>query len=311
MNILVTGGAGFIGSHLCESLLAKGHGVVALDNLLLGRNENIAHLRQIKRFTFVKQDLCNSEAVDRIFFENEFDAVFHLAANSDIAKSISDPSVDLGNTFNSTFNVLSAMHRHGVKQIVFSSTSAVYGEVAVPIDEDYGPLLPVSHYGAAKLASEAFISSFSQCYGIQAWIARFPNVVGARSTHGVIFDFIGKLRRNPAILEVLGDGTQTKPYLHVSDLVSALCFIWEAAGDRLNIFNVGVDSASTVKMIAQEVVKVFGGTAEISYGLGDRGWVGDVPFFSYDLKKIFSLGWKPSYSSDDAVRLAIREILES
>lgn len=311
MKILVTGGAGFIGSHLCDRLLGAGHSVVALDNMLLGRMDNIAHLAGNDRFIFVRQELCDIEGTAKVFAEHGFDVVFHLAANSDIAKSVADPSVDLDNTFRTTFSVLTAMRRHGVKQIVFSSTSAVYGEVAVPIREDYGPLLPASHYGAGKLASEAFISSFAQCYGIQAWIARFPNVIGARSTHGVIYDFIGKLRCTPGVLDVLGDGTQCKPYLHVSDLVSALVFIWDKAKDPINIFNVGVDSATTVKAIAEEVVAAMGGAAEIRYGQGNRGWVGDVPFFTYNLDRIFSLGWRPSCSSDEAMRLAVRELTQS
>lgn len=310
MIALVTGAAGFIGSHLCDALLARGDSVVGVDNLSLGRHENIAHLAANDKFTFVRQDILELPAMAALFKKYRFNCVFHLAANSDIAKSAIDPSIDVDNTFRTTFNVLTLMREYGVNELVFSSTSAVYGEADKPTAENYGPLTPASHYGAAKLASEGFIASFAQCYGMRAWIARFPNVIGSRATHGVIFDFINKLRHTPDVLEVLGNGEQNKPYLHVLDLVAALIFIRDRASERINIFNIGTDSTTKVKTIAEAVVKAVGGRAAIHFGTSDRGWVGDVPFFSYDLRKIFALGWRPSRSSDEAVDLAISELLQ-
>ena len=196
-------------------------------------------------------------------------------------------------------------------QIVFASTSAIYGELRGPLSEDAGPLRPVSHYGAGKLASEAFIASFVANYGMRACIVRFPNVVGSRATHGVIHDFIGKLRRCPDVLEVLGDGRQNKPYLHVSDLIAAILLIWDTAREPLNVFNVGVESRTSVQRIAEMVIAEMGLSASIRYSGGTRGWIGDVPEFYYRLDRVHALGWHARASSDEAVRLAIREILES
>lgn len=311
MRVLITGGAGFIGSHLADALIDQGHHVVAVDNLTLGRLANLAHLQGHPRFRFQRLELLDDGELRRLFTAEHFDAVFHLAANSDIARSHHDPDVDRNNTFATTYAVLRAMKEHGTRQIIFASTSAIYGELRGPLSEDSGPLQPVSHYGAGKLASEAFVSSFAANYDLRAWIVRFPNVVGGRATHGVIHDFIGKLRRNPEVLEVLGDGRQNKPYLHVRDLVVAILLIWEKSGERLNVFNVGVESRTSVQRIAEMVVEEMGLPAAIRYTGGTRGWIGDVTEFHYRTDRIHALGWRARASSDEAVRLAIREILES
>lgn len=310
MKVLVTGGAGFIGSHLCDALLARAWQVVALDNLSLGRMENIAHLSSHPDFSFIQEDLLNPEGMERVFEAHRFDMVFHLAANSDIARSHARPETDLESTFLTTFRVLEAMRCHGIKKILFASTSAVYGETLnVRLTESHGPLLPVSHYGAGKLASEAFIASFAINYGIQAWIVRFPNVVGERATHGVIFDFINKLQENPEELEVLGNGAQCKPYQYVRDLVGAMLFVQANASQPVNLFNLGVENATRVSTIAEMVIREMGLTAQIRYTGGDRGWVGDVPSFDYDLSKVNALGWRATMSSDQSVLTAVRRIL--
>jgi UDP-glucose 4-epimerase len=309
MNILVTGGAGFIGSHLCDSLLADGHTVTAVDNLILGRKENIAHLKNNKKFIFIKQDLLKLKSLESIFSKSSFDIVFHMAANSDIQKGGVNPTVDYELTFMTTFNVLQCMKKLGVKKLVFASTSAIYGETSEVLTENFGPLQPVSNYGASKLACEAFISAFSATYGIQTWITRFPNVVGERFTHGVIYDFVKKLKKNPNELEVLGNGEQFKPYMYVKDLVEGILFVWKNCTDRFNVYNLGVESRTKVKDIAAMVIEEMGLTAKIRYTGGDRGWVGDVPEFKYDLSKVAGLGWKAKRSSNDAVRLAIQRAL--
>lgn len=311
MRVLITGGAGFIGSHLADVLLEHRHHVVAVDNLTLGREANLAHLQNHPQFRFQRLELLDNAALHCLFASEPFDTVFHLAANSDIARSFRDPNVDRDNTFATTYAVLRAMKEHGTRQIVFASTSAIYGELHGALSEDSGPLRPVSHYGAGKLASEAFISSFAANYDMRAWIVRFPNVVGGRATHGAIHDFIAKLRRNPEVLEVLGDGRQNKPYLHVRDLVAAILLIWEKSGERLNVFNVGVESRTSVKRIAEMVIEEMGLPASIRYSGGARGWIGDVTEFHYRLDRVHALGWRARASSDEAVRLAIREILES
>ena len=306
-SILITGGAGFIGSHLCDALI-NDNKITVIDNLSLGRMNNIEHLLDNKSFKFIKGDLL-TDNLDSIFAEGRFDTVIHLAANSDIAVSHDNPNIDKDHTFMTTYCVLEMMKKYHTKELIFSSTSAIYGDTAEVLHEGYGPLTPVSHYGAGKLASEAFISSFVENYGIQAWIVRFPNVVGERATHGVIFDFIKKLNKNNRELEVLGDGEQYKPYLYVKDLVEAILFVWKNSSDKLNIYNLGVNSRTKVKDIAALVIEEMKLNANIKYTGGDRGWIGDVPEFNYDLTKVNNLGWKADNTSNEAVRKAIQYIL--
>jgi UDP-glucose 4-epimerase len=309
MNVLITGGAGFIGSHLCDCLLGRGDKVTVVDNLILGRIENIQHLIQRTDFKFIEDDLLNTAQLKEIFKLGKFDVVYHLAANSDIQKGGNNPEVDYNLTFNTTFNVLQCIREFGIKKLFFASTSAIYGDTSENLTENFGPLLPVSNYGAAKLASEAFISAFSASYGIQTWITRFPNVVGERFTHGVIFDFIGRLNQNPSVLTVLGNGEQYKPYMYVKDLVEGILFVCENAIERYNVYNLGSDTRTRVRDIARIVIEEMGLDSKIEYTGGDRGWVGDVPEFKYDLSKIHNLGWKARYNSDDSVRLAIQKAL--
>jgi len=309
MKILITGGAGFIGSHLCDALLQQKHDVVVVDNLILGTLENISHILDSEHFEFIEEDLLHLSKLQEIFRIHSFEMVFHLAANSDIQKGGADPEVDYQLTFLTTFNVLQCMKEFEVKKLFFASTSAIYGETTKNLVEDFGPLQPVSNYGAGKLASEAFISAFSSIYKIQTWIARFPNVVGERFTHGVIYDFIKKLQKNPEELLVLGNGEQNKPYLYVKDLVEGILFICNNAKDQLNVYNLGSETRTKVKEIAQMVIEEMGLTAKINYTGGDRGWVGDVPEFNYNLEKINRLGWNARINSNDSVRLAIQKAL--
>lgn len=309
MKILITGGAGFIGSHLCDALMERGHNLTVVDNLILGRKENISHLLGKVGFEFIEEDLLQTEAMRDIFKDRKFDMVYHLAANSDIQKGRKDPQVDYDLTFNTTYHVLRYLKEFGIRKFFFASTSAIYGETSDVLNEDYGPLRPVSNYGAGKLASEAFISAFSSTYHIQTWITRFPNVVGERFTHGVIYDFIHKLLKNPAELEVLGNGEQCKPYVYVKDLVAGILYVIDHASDEYNVYMLGSDSRTKVKDIAAMVIEEMGLNAEIKYTGGDRGWVGDVPEFRYDLSKVNTLGWKAAYTSNESVRLAIQKAL--
>jgi UDP-glucose 4-epimerase len=308
VKILVTGGAGFIGSHLCDALVARGHEVVAIDNLSLGRQSNLAHLANEARFQLVVGDILDDQCFAPLVADGGFDCVFHMAANSDIARSHATPSIDLDQTFMTTFRVLEAMRNAGINKLVFASTSAIYGEADGQVAEDRGPLAPISHYGAGKLAAEAFISSFGENYGIQSWITRFPNVVGGRATHGAVFDFVQRLVRDGSRLTVLGNGTQVKPYLYVSDLVAAMLFVFENSNERMNVYNVGVETTTTVADIARFALEEGGITAPIEYSGGDRGWIGDVPKFAYDISKVTKLGWSASMTSDEAVRAAAKAI---
>ena len=309
MNVLITGGAGFIGSHLCDKLV-EANFITVIDDLSLGKLENISHLISHVNFKFIKADINNCD-LDKIFLDGKFDIVYHLAANSDIARSFSNPQEDISKTFMTTFSLLNVMRKFEVKKIIFSSSSAIYGMTNQKLHEDYGPLFPVSHYGATKLASEAIISSFSKNYGIKFLIIRFPNVVGERATHGVIFDFINKLKNNPKRLEVLGNGKQIKPYLYVKDLVNAILYLNARLPNESAVFNIGVDSRTNVKFIAENVIKIMNLSSEIIYTGGDIGWIGDVPEFDYDLTKINEFGWTAKYSSNDAVIKAINEILKT
>lgn len=310
MKILITGGAGFIGSHLCDTLINGGNKVTVIDNLILGLKSNIEHLFSNKKFKFYNEDILNIEKVKEIFSDGDFDMIYHLAANSDIQKGGKNPDIDYKLTFKTTFIILQLMKEFNIKKLFFASTSAIYGETNDNLTENYGPLRPVSNYGAGKLASEAFISAFSSTYNIQTWITRFPNVVGERFTHGVIYDFVKKLKKDPRELEVLGNGEQCKPYLYVKDLIDGILFVINHTNDRFNVYNLGADSRTKVKEIAAMVIEEMGLDATIRYTGGDRGWVGDVPEFKYDLTKINSLGWKAKYSSNESVHLAIQKALE-
>jgi UDP-glucose 4-epimerase len=309
-NILVTGGAGFIGSHLCDALIQRGDRVWCLDNLRLGKLENINHLLQKSGFEFIMGNILDKKVTGDLFSNNNFDAVFHLAANSDIREGASNHRIDLDHTFLTTFEILEKMLEHGVKKIVFASSSAVFGEISGKLKEESGPLRPVSMYGAAKLASEAYLSVFSNNYGFNTRILRFPNVTGERSTHGVAFDFIRKLEQDPSRLPVLGDGTQSKPYIYVKDLVKAMLLVFDNSTGGFDLYHVSGEGTTTVSEIAEIVIEEMGLTGiPVEYGGSRSGWVGDVPEYSYDNSKIIALGFIPTFDSTGAVRKAVRMML--
>ena len=313
MNILVAGGAGFIGSHLCDALLSKNNTVIVADKLIMG-SKNIEHLSQNTNFKFYEMELANQDNVDKLFKDNKIDIVYHMAANSDIQKSANDTSIDFNDTLLTTRVLLESMRKNNVKNIFFASTSAVYGEMPdIVLNEETGGLKPVSYYGGAKLASEALISSYVSMCDMNAVIFRFPNVIGPRLTHGVVYDFVKKLRNNPKELEILGNGTQCKPYIYVTDLVNAIVKLTEQFEPGVEIFNISVMSEGTsVTHIAEIVVDVLGlSDVEFKYTGGDRGWKGDVPRFKYDISKVLATGWKPEYTSDEAVRKAVIEAVQA
>ena len=310
MNILVAGGAGFIGSHLCDALLSKNNTVIVADKLIMG-SKNIEHLSQNTNFKFYEMELANQDNVDKLFKDNKIDIVYHMAANSDISKSANDTSIDFNDTLLTTRVLLESMRKNNVKNIFFASTSAVYGEMPdIVLNEETGGLKPVSYYGGAKLASEALISSYVSMCDMNAVIFRFPNVIGPRLTHGVVYDFVKKLRNNPKELLILGNGTQCKPYIYVTDLVNAIVKLTEQFEPGVEIFNISVLSEGTsVTHIAEIVVDVLGlSDVEFKYTGGDRGWKGDVPRFKYDISKVLATGWKPEYTSDEAVRKAAQSL---
>lgn len=308
MKAMVIGGAGFIGSHLCDALLEEKNEVVCVDNFSLGTRENIAHLSGHERFTFYEADASNLEQLDNVFAREDIDYVFHMAANSDIQASAANPDIEYRNTYTTTYCALSCMRKYNVNRLFFASTSAVYGDKQDQIlDENTPRLEPVSYYGAAKLGSEALISAFSYMNNIHSLVFRFPNVVGPRLTHGVIFDFMHKLMANPHSLQILGDGRQTKPYIYVSDLITAIMQLKNTVKHGMSLYNVGTDGSTSVTSIADIVCgEMQLKDVEYVYTGGESGWKGDVPRFSYCTDKIHRAGWKAKYTSDEAVRKTVR-----
>jgi len=310
MKCLVTGGAGFIGSQLADFLLDQGHEVSVIDNLSWGKKEFLSHNSKNPKFKFIKLDLLDKDSLTSAI-QKDTDTVFHLAANSDIMRSTTDPEIDLKNTTIATFNLLEAMRAKRVKRIFFTSGSGIYGDVGDKYtDEAFGPLLPISMYGASKLSAEGMLSSFVNLFDMQAWILRPANIIGPRATHGVIFDFINQLKENPKELKVLGDGSQSKSYLYVSDVIAAIYLVWQKSKKPVNIYNIASDSFITVKGIADVVTEEMGlKSVKINYTGGTRGWKGDVPIVRLTNRKIENLGWKGNYTSKEAVRKTTRVLL--
>lgn len=306
-RILITGGAGFIGSHLAGKLLEQGHSVLCVDDFELGKRENLEKYMGDPNFELAEMDVSQTEDFSRLLAEKNIERIYHLAANSDIQKSAVVPGIDFKNTFSTTYSVLEGMRRNHIKNLFFASTSAVYGErMGENLTEEAGGLRPISYYGGAKLASEAFISSYAYMNDLNVLIFRFPNVIGPNLTHGVIFDFIRKLKENPRELEILGDGTQCKPYLYVLDLVDAIAAYSMQKERGVRLFNIGVDTATTVKEIA-DMVSARMGLTDVQYKFtgGNVGWKGDVPAFQYDLSKIYQTGWRPAHNSNESVQATL------
>ena len=314
---IIAGGAGFIGCNLLPFLVNEDRHLIILDNLCRGQECYLDSVSATasNRVHFLNVDLSNLDATLKAFdFSQKFgiiDEVWHLAANSDIPAGVMDASVDLRDTFMTTYSLLGAMKNYGVPNLHFASSSAIYGDLGEKsLHEDIGPLLPISNYGAMKLASEALISAAAESYLSRANLFRFPNVVGAPATHGVILDFIKKISANTSHLDVLGDGSQQKAYLHVSDLVDAMMHIRKAVNlPKVFPVNIGpIDAGVTVRFIAESVVERISKGAAIYYGIGNKGWVGDVPKFQYCLDRLQATGWSPKRNSAEAVLTAIDEI---
>jgi len=304
----VTGGAGFIGSHLVDRLVERG-GVTVYDNLSSGRREFLEQHFGRDGFNFIEADLLDFDALKGAI--GGHDVVFHLAANPDVRAGITATDLDLKAGIIASYNVLEAMRWSKVKRLVFASSSTVYGDAGTTaVGENYGPLRPISLYGASKLGSEGLISAFCHLFGMQGWIFRLANIIGSRLTHGVIFNFINRLKQNPERLEILGDGRQQKPYLHIDDCLDGMFLAMEKSGEPLNVFNLGPASSTSVVAIANMIVVAMGlKDVAFSYTGGDRGWVGDVPQVRFDASAMSRLGWKPGYTSDQAVERTVRELL--
>lgn len=310
-SILVTGGAGFIGSHLVERLLLDNE-VTVLDNFSSGKIEFLEPYRDIPDFRLLTGDLMNPKILDNAVSGKDF--IFHLAANPDVKLGAENTHVHLEQNVLATYNLLEAMRKNDVRQMAFTSTSTIYGEASeVPTPEDYGPLLPISLYGASKLSCEALISSYCHTFQMQSWIYRFANIVGERGTHGVLVDFIRKLRENPGKLEILGSGKQRKSYLEVKDCVCAMIHAVEHSTGEVNVFNIGSEDSVDVTEIADIVVGQMGlDGVEYNYtgGIDGRGWRGDVKLMLLSIEKIKRLGWSPELGSARALEVAVKALLK-
>ncbi len=313
--MLITGGAGFIGSHLIEQMLNQRHKVVILDNFSNGKTENIHHLLDNPSLTIIREDLKRPKRLGQII--NASDTIFHLAANPEVTIGEKDPKTHFQENILATFNLLEAIRKNGKsKTLVFTSTSTVYGEAnLIPTREDYAPLIPISTYGASKLACEALIASYAHTFNHRALILRLANIIGPRSNHGVVVDFVKKIKTNPRELEILGDGNQEKSYMYISDCIEAIMHLTsEFLKDtkKIDIFNVGSNDKITVAQIARIVSEEMN-VPSIKYKFtggvdGGRGWKGDVKTMQLSIDKLLGTGWKPRNSSKQAVRLAARAL---
>lgn len=317
MKVLVTGGAGLVGSSLCKRLLDMGSSVLCVDNLTLGTRRHLEDFSSNPAFEFQPWDV-SARGWHSKLEGRSFDLLVHLAANSDISLGHKHPEMDHQRTFTTTFETLCAAKELKIPNFIFASTSAVYGAIPpFPTPESAGNLHPVSIYGAGKLASEAFISAFAENYGLNAWVFRFGNVVGRKLTHGVIYDFVHRLRKQPAELVVLGNGQQTKTYIDVEDCVGGILHGFskspagQAHAERFQIFNLSTEGTTSVREIATETVRVLTeGKTQIRYGTSPVGWVGDVAKTRLEVERMHKLGWMPKLDSNAAVFKAIRDYHE-
>jgi len=308
MHVFVTGGAGFIGSNLVDTLLTQDHTVTVYDNLSSGRKE---FLPPSPHLTFKNADLLKATTLTKAMAGH--DLVVHLAANPFVRLGETHTDLDLQQGTIATHHVLEAMRKNTITDLIYASSSVVYGETTGELlPETYGPTLPISLYGAGKLGGEALISAYCGTFGLRSWIYRFANVVGKNGTHGVIVDFIAKLHANPHHLEILGNGQQQKPYLYVTDCINGMLHGYHHSHKQINLYNLSCTTTTTVTRIAEMVIEEMGlSNVTFHYTGGDRGWKGDVPRFQLDPAAMNTLGWTATYTSDEAVRKAIKDTLQA
>ncbi len=313
-KIIVTGGAGFIGSHLVDKLIDLGNEVTVIDNLSGGKREFLEQAFATGKCELIVEDLFTHEDLPSLF--QGHDAVFHLAANADVKRGAEDTGIDLEQNVQVTHRVLDATRAAGIKLFVFTSTSTVYGNASeIPTPEEYGPCLPISLYGASKLAAEGYISAFADLFEMDAVLFRFANCVGPRSTHGVTFDFVNKLRASPNKLVILGDGKQKKSYFHVTDCIDAIIFGVVHREKKVEVFNVGSTDYIDVTTVGECVVEAMGlENVEFEYTGGTQGgagWKGDVKVMLLGIDGLAERGWRPKYDSRDSVLATAKDIVEN
>ena len=299
-KFIVTGCSGFIGSNVVDRLLISGHTVIGIDNLSTGQYRFLDGALNHPEFKFINLDLLNLDGLKSAFKGGE--VVIHLSANADVRFGTDHPGRDLEQNTIATYNVLEAMRANGIARIAFSSTGSIYGEaLVIPTPEDAGFPVQTSLYGASKAAGEGLITAYCEGFGFQSWIFRFVSILGERYTHGHVFDFYQKLRVDPSKLLVLGNGHQRKSYLYVQDCIDAILLAMDKAQDKVNIFNLGVDSYCEVNDSIGWICESLGLQPRLEYTGGERGWIGDNPFIYLDTQRIQSLGWTPKHTIKEGV----------
>ena len=313
-SFIIVGGAGFIGSHFTDRLLTQEKSlerVTLFDNFSSGREWHYAHHAKDARLKVVRGDVKDLEALTKAM--SGHDVVIHLASNPDIASAVTDPDIDFREGTALTRNVVEAMRRSGTRRILYASGSGVYGDLGErEIGEDFGPLVPISTYGASKLAGEVLISSYCYMFDLTGLAFRFGNVVGPRQTHGVGFDFVKRLLKDSSHLRILGDGTQSKSYIHVTDVVAAVLHAHLNSPKPFEVFNVGTGDYITVKEIADlalEVLDLKSRHVRYEFSGGNRGWKGDVPIVRFKTDRIKQLGWRCTYPTREALRKSLLEMV--
>jgi UDP-glucose 4-epimerase len=315
VKYLVTGAAGFVGSNLTDALLARGHRVVGLDNLSSGQERFLQAARESDRFTFIRGDILDPAVWRRAI--GDVDAVYHMAANADVRGSFASPRTDLEQNTLGTFEVLESMREAGVKRIVFASSAAALGEPDVfPTPENCPIPAQTSLYGASKMACEGLLAAYCEGYGFEGYSFRFVSLLGPRYPHGHVFDFVKQLLADRTRLQILGDGSQRKSYLHVEDCVGALTHICGSEAPAINVghyevYHLGVPAFCLVRESAQWICDEMRVTPHIQYGTGNRGWIGDNPFVFLDVNKAMSTGWSPKHSIEGSVRETVRWLLDN
>jgi len=319
MNVLVTGSTGFIGSNLVDWLISNGHNVVGIDidikkpfiNEIIPNHSSLCRYAKnviTPDYSFIWDDINQLDCYPYVF-DNGFDIVYHLAASADIKKSFKCPTMDFENNVMGTNVLLEMIRKYDIKRLVFASTSAVYGEATItPTPEDYPDMRPISMYASSKICNEAFIHSYSHLYGIKSTMFRFANVVGNRSRRGVTWDFYMKLKKNPKVLRILGNGKQTKSYFDVEDCIEG--FVNLPFKRDVEVYNLGNSDTLNVKQLADVVCDELDLSPRYIYSGGDRGWPGDAPITILDISRALSNGWKINYSCEEAIRRTVRYLVK-
>lgn len=310
-KFVITGGAGYIGGYMTIRLLQDGHIVKVIDKNPKNSSPLLSTLNDVN-FSYLETDICNSNIESDIL---GFDTIIHLASNTNAQIGYKNPNIDFQQGIFQTFKILEAMNSSKIKRIIFSSSGTVYGNsTIIPTPESSSNLSPISIYGASKFASENLINAFCHMYNMKSWIFRIGNVIGKDCRKGVVFDLVEKLKKNPQLLDIMGDGEQSKDYVYIDDCIDAILYTYKKSNDKINLYNIGSDSSISVKEIAEIIIQEMKLNPKINYlggpdGWKGGGWEGDVTKVHLDTSKLKKIGWIPKLSAKEIVKHAIKDIL--